>query len=113
MAARGYYLAFEVVKKSIEKVFKGQKPGKIADADHGDWYREMFAPSVTAGLLKRSGLAGFIGKSSHIPLSSDGVRDAMPALFELLQNENEPAVRAVLGHFIFVYIYLLQIGFGI
>jgi hypothetical protein len=26
----------------------------------------------------------------------------MPALFELLENEHEPAVRVVLGHFVFV-----------
>ena len=29
----------------------------------------------------------------------------MPAFFDLLQNEPEPAVRAVLGHFMFVYIH--------
>jgi len=29
----------------------------------------------------------------------------MPALFELLTEENNPAVRVVLGHFIFVYIH--------
>jgi len=40
------------------------------------------------------------------------VRDAMPALFELLQKETEPAVRAVLGHFIFVYIHPYMDGNG-
>jgi Fic family protein len=118
LAARGYYLAFEAVKKSIEKVFTGQNPGKIAYEDLGDWYREMFSPSVIAGLLKRSDLAGyrnsqvFISQSFHIPLSAEGVRDAMPALFKMLQNENEPAVRAVLGHFIFVYIHPYMDGNG-
>ncbi len=29
----------------------------------------------------------------------------MPAFFGLLQNEAEPAVRVVMGHFIFVYIH--------
>ena len=29
----------------------------------------------------------------------------MPAFFDLLQNETEPAVRIVMGHFIFVYIH--------
>ncbi len=32
------------------------------------------------------------------------MRDLMPAFFALLQEEEEPAVRAVLGHFFFVYI---------
>ncbi|MBV6419550.1 MAG: hypothetical protein DAHOPDDO_00773 [Ignavibacteriaceae bacterium] len=111
LAARGYFLAFEAVKKSIGKIFEGGNPGKVADDDHGDWYREMFSPSVTAGLLRPSDLAGyrnaqvFISNSNHIPMSCDGVRDAMPVLFEMLQDEKEPAVRAVLGHFVFVYIH--------
>ncbi|MBK9099493.1 MAG: Fic family protein [bacterium] len=111
LASRGYFLAFEAVKKSIAKIFEGENPGKVADDDHGDWYREMFSPSVTAGLLRPSDLAGyrnsqvFISNSNHIPMSCNGVRDAMPVLFEMLQEEKEPAVRAVLGHFIFVYIH--------
>ena len=118
LAARGYYLAFKSVKKSIGKIFEGENPGKVADDDHGDWYREMFSPSVTAGLLRTSDLAGyrnaqvFISNSNHIPMSCDGVRDAMPVLFDLLQDEKEPAVRAVLGHFIFVYIHPYMDGNG-
>lgn len=118
MAARGYYLSFESVKKSIEKVFAGHNPGQIADEDHSEWYRQMFAPSVTAGILKPSDLAGyrnaqvFISQSAHIPVSAQGVRDAMPVLFDLLQNESEPSVRAVLGHFIFVYIHPYMDGNG-
>lgn len=118
LAARGYYLAFEAVKKSIDKVISGQNPGKVADEDHGEWYRQMFSPSILAGLLKPSDLAGyrnsqvFISQSSHIPLNVQGVRDAMPTLFEMIQNEHEPGVRAVLGHFIFVYIHPYMDGNG-
>ena len=36
----------------------------------------------------------------------------MPILFELLENENNPGVRAVLGHFIFVYIHPYMDGNG-
>ena len=117
-AARGYYLAFEAVKESIKKVFDGNNPGKAADEDHGDWYRELFAPSVTAGLIQRADLAGyrngqvFISNSNHIPMSPEGVRDAMPTLFELLENENDSSVRAVLGHFVFVYIHPYMDGNG-
>jgi fido (protein-threonine AMPylation protein) len=118
LAARGYYLAFEAVKNSIEKVFSGQNPGIVAYEDHGEWYRQMFSPSILAGLLRPSDLSGyrnsqvFISQSSHIPLNVQGVRDAMPALFEMIQNENEPGVRAVLGHFIFVYIHPYMDGNG-
>ena len=41
----------------------------------------------------------------HVPLNRDAVRDAMPAFFDLLRDEPHPAVRVVLGHFIFVYIH--------
>jgi Fic family protein len=37
--------------------------------------------------------------------SEEAVRELMPAFFDLLRDESEPAVRVVLGHFVFVYIY--------
>ena len=36
----------------------------------------------------------------------------MPILFELLEAETEPSVRAVLGHFFFVYIHPYPDGNG-
>lgn len=111
MAARGYWLASQQVRESIRTLLKGTNSGVVADDDHGVWYRELFSPSVTAGILKASDLAGYrnnqvyIGGSMHVPLNQDAIRDAMPALFELLKNESEASVRAVLGHFIFVFIH--------
>ena len=78
----------------------------------------MFAASVTAGLLKPADLAGYrnsqvyIRKSMHVPLNSDAVRDAMPVFFELLREDAHPAVRVVLGHFVFVYIHPYMDGNG-
>jgi hypothetical protein len=118
MAARGYYQAFQEVKSSIKKILEGGNAGEVVDDDHGDWYRELFAPSVTAGLLKPADLAGYrnnqvyIKGSMHTPLNPDAIRDAMPALFELLKEESEASVRAVLGHFIFVYIHPYMDGNG-
>jgi fido (protein-threonine AMPylation protein) len=118
MAARGYWQAFQLAHNSIGKVLKGENPGTVADDDHRAWYREMFAPSVTAGLLKPSDLAGyrngqvFIRKSMHVPLNREAVRDAMPAFFDLLRGEEHPAVRVVLGHFVFVYIHPYMDGNG-
>ncbi len=111
MAARGYWQAFKRVEESIGKILNGENPGKVADADYGDWYRELFAPSVAAGLIKPMDLAGFRNQqvyiigSKHVPLNNDAVREAMPVLFELLQEEPEASVRAALGHFIFVFIH--------
>ena len=118
MAARGYWQAFQLVEQSIGKVLRGENPGAVAEQDHRAWYREMFAPSVTAGLLRASDLAGyrngqvFIRNSMHVPLNKDAVRDAMPAFFDLLRAEEHPAVRVVLGHFIFVYIHPYMDGNG-
>ncbi|HLP55030.1 MAG TPA: Fic family protein [Fluviicola sp.] len=118
MAARGYWQASQVVRKSIEKILQGKNPGKVADSDHSDWYLELFGPSVTSGILKPSDLAGYrnaqvyIRGSKHVPLNVDAVRDAMPVFFELLQAETHPGVRAVLGHFIFVFIHPYMDGNG-
>ncbi|MEP6549425.1 MAG: Fic family protein [Gammaproteobacteria bacterium] len=111
LAARGYWQAFQYVKDSVEKVLANQNAGAVADADHGNWYRELFGPSVTAGIIQPADLAGYrngpvyIRRSMHVPPSCEAVRDLIPAFFELLQTEAEPAVRAVLGHFMFVYIH--------
>ena len=118
MAARGYWQAFMAVKESVIQILKGENAGKVVDNNHGDWYRELFAPSVTVGLLKASDLAGYrniqvyIGQSKHTPVNKDGVRDVMPLLFELIENEEEASVRAVLGHFIFVYTHPYVDGNG-
>lgn len=118
MAARGYYQAFQAVKKSVAEVLSNENPGTIADRDHGDWYRELFAPSVTAGILKAADLAGYrngqvyIRRSNHVPLPPAAVRDAMPVFFELLEEEKDAAVRVVLGHFVFVYIHPYMDGNG-
>ncbi|WP_121811232.1 Fic family protein [Mucilaginibacter kameinonensis] len=118
MAARGYYQAFQQVKESISRIIDGGNPGKQADADHAAWYRELFDPSVSAGLLKASDLAGyrnaqvFITSSKHTPLNIDAMRDTMPVLFELLEEEPEACVRAVLGHFVFVFIHPYMDGNG-
>lgn len=118
MAARGYFQAFQTVEESIGRVLKGENPGVVAEEDHREWYREMFAPSVTAGILKPADLAGYrnsqvyIRQSMHVPPNRDAVRDAMPAFFDLLTEENDPAVRVVLGHFVFVYIHPYLDGNG-
>lgn len=118
MAARGYYQAFQAVKQSIKSILEGKNAGEVVDNDMSTWYRELFAPSVTAGLLKASDLAGYrngqvyIQGSMHTPLNPVGVRDAMPTLFDLLKEEKEPGVRAVLGHFILVYIHPYMDGNG-
>ncbi len=118
LAARGYYDAFSAVRTSLDRVLHGENPGAVARTDHGDWYRRLFGPSVTAGILGAADLAGYrngpvyIRRSMFVPPPRDAVRDCMPVLFELLEAETEPAVRVVLGHFVFVYIHPYMDGNG-
>ena len=111
LAARGYWQAFQAVKKSLTRVLNENSAGIVASQDHSIWYRELLAPSVSAGIITVSDLAGYrnqpvyIRKSMHVPPRYESVRDLMPAFFTLLKDEQEPAARAVLGHFFFVYIH--------
>ena len=80
---------------------------------------EPFAPSVASGILKPADLAGYrnsqvyIRKSMHVPLNRDAVRDEYArVLLDLLREEAHPAVRVVLGHFLFVYIHPYMDGNG-
>lgn len=118
LAARGYWQAYQAVRGSVERVLGNDNPGVVADEDHGTWYRELFAPSVASGIVKPADLAGYrsgqvyIRRSMHVPPQPVAVRDLMPALFDLLENEEDPAVRVVLGHFMFVYIHPYMDGNG-
>ena len=82
------------------------------------WYRELFQPCVAAGLIEAGALAGYrnnpvyLRTSRYVPPRWEAVRDAMPALFDLLEKETEPGVRAVLGHWLFGYIHPYPDGNG-
>lgn len=118
LAARGYWQAFQLVKKEVEKVITGESPAALARATHNAWYRELFQPCVTAGLLEPGALAGyrnvaiFLRGSRYVPPRWEAVRDAMPAFFDVLEKEPEPSVRAVLGHWLFGYIHPYPDGNG-
>ena len=111
LAARGYWQAFQKVRDTVGRILTGENAGEATYTDHGSWYRELFSPSVTAGILKPADLAGyrscpvFIRQSMHVPPRSEAVRELMPAFFDLLRDEPEPAVRVVLGHFFFVNVH--------
>ncbi len=111
LAARGYYQAFESVKGSLAAILRGENAGQVVRVAHHRWYGDLFAPAVAVGILEPYQLAGyrngpvFIRNSLHTPLPRDALVDAMQALFELLAAEPEPAVRAVLGHHLFVFIH--------
>jgi fido (protein-threonine AMPylation protein) len=118
MAAHGYWRAHAAVQGSVQRVLEGAEAGAVARDEHGRWYRDLFGPSVDAGVITPSDLAGyrneqvFIRNAAHVPPPWDAVRDLMPALFHLLTEEPDAGVRAVLGHFAFVYVHPYMDGNG-
>lgn len=78
----------------------------------------MFQPSVQAGVLAASALAGYRAHPVYlrtlrfVPPRFEVARDAMDGLFHLLRGEPEPSVRAVLGHWLFGYIHPFPDGNG-
>lgn len=119
MAAKGYAHVHTHVKELIGRVQgEGLDPAKAFTADFYQWYVSLFSPSVQAGILSAGDLAGyrnnpvFIRNALHVPPAPDAVRDCMPALMELLEEEEHPGVRAVLGHFVFVFVHPYMDGNG-
>jgi hypothetical protein len=118
MAAKGYWLAFRAVQKSVGRVLNGENAGQVVRKDYQPWYRALFSESVRAGILASHHLAGhrngpvYIRASRHVPLPHEAVNDAMEALLDSLENEPEPIVRAVLGHWLFGFIHPYTDGNG-
>lgn len=118
LAARGYWLAFQRVRYAVGRILAARGDIGIVRSAHRDWYRALFSPHVEVGLLNAAMLAGyrsqpvFLRGSRHVPPRAEILRDAMPALFDLIEREPSPAVRAVLGHWLFGYVHPFPDGNG-
>lgn len=118
MAAKGYSLAHTEVIKTIVKILAGENAGATLRATLIDWNLALWKPSVQAGILKPEELAGYrnspvyIRNADHVPPPREAVRDVMPEFFNLLETETHAGVRAVLGHFVFVFIHPYMDGNG-
>ncbi len=118
LAARGYWQAFQATRKAIASILKGKEPGRLARTAHQEWYLQLFQPCVAVGLLDAASLAGYrndavyLRGSRHVPPRWEILREAMSALFDLLEQEPEPAVRAVLGHWMLGYLHPYPDGNG-
>lgn len=118
MAAKGYQEAFASVQVAIAEIIKGAEPAGILEDNLQAWYRALFSASVQAGIISATDLAGFrnravfIRGSQHVPPPHETLMDCMEALFTLIRQEPDASVRAVLGHFLFVYIHPYPDGNG-
>lgn len=118
LAAKGYANAFKLVLESVARVLRGEQPGEVAESDLHGWYTALFGPSVRAGIIAAADLAGYrssqvyIRGANHVPPNAARVSGMMEELFALLKEERSAAVRAVLGHLIFVHTHPFMDGNG-
>jgi hypothetical protein len=106
------------VLESVSRVLRGEAPGEVAEADLHGWYTALFGPSVRAAMIAPADLAGYwsgpvyIRGANYVPPNAVHVPEMMEELFALLKEESSAAVRAVLGHFIFVHTHPFLDGNG-
>lgn len=119
LAARGYYQAYQMLRQNISDVLCDKlDAAEMYVKNHQGWHFQLFEPAVQAGIIKASDLVGYrrhqvyIRNSMHTPLNPDALLDAMTALSNLMNEEKDALVRAVLGHFFFVYIHPYMDGNG-
>lgn len=118
MAAKGYYETFQLVHRDISDCLTGASAATVVTDNLRTWYQALFSDSVQAGILEAADLAGFRGRpvviagSKHVPPPQESLMHGMNTLFRLLKQEDEPAVRAVPRHFLFVIIHPYPDGNG-
>ncbi|MFC0200973.1 Fic family protein [Paracoccus rhizosphaerae] len=117
LAARGYWDAFKSVREVLERVLVDGQDLSLRD-EQGQWYQQLFAPAVTAGIVRPEQIIGyrnhpvFIRTAQHVPPRSEALNDAMETYFDLVEEEEHPAVQAVLGHWLLGYIHPYPDGNG-
>lgn len=119
LAAKGYSLAHESVMESVRRIFDKEPSAEVIMHDLPYWYSELHRPFVQVGRMTAGDLSGyrerpvFLRGSRHVPPHHGrAVVDSMEAFYAALREEPSPAVRAVLGHFIFVFVHPFPDGNG-
>ena len=117
-AAKGYNNAFRQILEDLKSVHDGENVVEVVSYGYMSWRELLFSEQVNAGLLDAGVLSGFRNKpifiktSSHVPPAHEKLMDAMDVFFEALGEEDDPWVRAVLGHFFLVHIHPFSDGNG-
>jgi hypothetical protein len=100
LAARAYRQAFELVKKTAAKVVAGENAGALTRTAYLTWQHALGQPGAEVAAPVTDDAA-----SRHLSLRWKAEREAVPALFDLLEREPAASVRAVLGHWMFGHIH--------
>ena len=111
-AALGYAAAFTWIKYDlINSVTGGKESGTLLERLE-EWHETLTSPAIDAGLLPQSYYGTwyrkaqcYVERSRHIPVEYGDVQEAVDTLRELMTDEPDAFVRAVLGHFLLVYIH--------
>lgn len=119
MAAKGYHETFGRVCEVITACLEAKEnASKLIVDSVPSWYAALFSASVTSGLVAPTALAGyrnapvFIRGASHIPPPHSHLMDAMDEFSDCMRREASPVMRAILGHFVFVWIHPYPDGNG-
>jgi hypothetical protein len=120
-ALSGYLQTFSYVKNSLSRILDGEDAAAVFKADVPLWRKAMLLPAFVRGIVPSTALHDWRDTEFDptrpawfdkplVPATH--VRSTMPAFFDLLLNETSPAVRAVLGHFVFAYLSPCAAGSG-
>lgn len=113
LAAKGYKEAFNTVLATTETLY-GKSQAYIAEVlwkEHQNWHQALFSPSVSAGILSHDKLLGYrthpvyLRTSAHVPPNHEVVPELMEKVFDLMKQESNPVVQAVMGHFMLGHIH--------
>ncbi|MHB8370869.1 MAG: Fic family protein [Leptospirales bacterium] len=113
LAAKGYREAFNAVLATTKTLYE-KSPARIAETlwkEHQTWHQALFSPSVSAGILQQDKLLGYrihpvyLRTSAHVPPRHEVVPELMEKVFDLMKQEPNPAVQAVMGHFLFGHVH--------
>ena len=113
LLSRGVRKAFRLVARDVlDSLTGGNKIQCLAARHYAEWNYTLIKPGADEGMFdrhellweRRKGKDSCIPASRHIPVDPAAMEEALEALSEAFQREDEPFVRAILGHFFIIYI---------
>lgn len=119
LAAKGYYDAFQRVKAWVENALKSDDSLMAGfEKEQKSWQEALFWQFVNVGAVRPESIKGyrnhavFIKTALHVPPAHEKLMDGMETYHDLMREEPDAFVRAVLGHWALGYIHPFADGNG-
>ncbi|MFH1347257.1 MAG: Fic family protein [Candidatus Margulisiibacteriota bacterium] len=115
MAILGYSYAFDFILSRIKADFKKTR---ISQDLIKDLYFQLFKPSADLKIIDRFSLASYrreqnyIRASRHVPPAPEKLIDLMEEFENSVNSVKDPIIKAILSHYVFVYIHPYVDGNG-